>query len=140
MPAPFSLKTRLAQAGAIITTISLTPAVALAAGTGTAMPWDTPLQTIETDLTGPVAKAIGIIAVVLFGLAFAFGEHGSTLRKGLGIIFGLAIAFTATSFVSTFFGFTGGAGYLIAHAVVQTASHHASVITPASAKLPALAR
>ena len=55
---------------------------AWAAGSGTAMPWEGPLDTIMQSLSGPVAKAIGIIAIVLTGLGFAFAEGGSALRKG----------------------------------------------------------
>jgi len=78
---------------------------------GTAMPWETPLQTIQDSLAGPVAKAVGIIAIVITGLGFAFSEGGSTLRKGIGIVFGLAIAFTATTFISSFFSMTSGAAF-----------------------------
>ena len=78
---------------------------------GTAMPWETPLQMVQDSLAGPVAKAIGIIAIVVTGLGFAFSEGGSTLRKGIGIVFGLAIAFTATTFISSFFSMTSGAAF-----------------------------
>lgn len=84
---------------------------AWAAGAGTAMPWEGPLDTIMQSLSGPVAKAVGIIAIVLTGLGFAFAEGGSALRKGIGIVFGLAIAFTATTFISTFFNMTAGAAF-----------------------------
>lgn len=83
---------------------------AYAAGTGT-MPWEGPLDLLVASLTGPVARAIGIIAIVLTGLGFAFAEGGSVLRKGIGIVFGLAIAFTATSFITTLFGFSSGAAF-----------------------------
>ena len=73
------------------------------------MPWETPLQTVESSLTGPVAKAVGVIAIVVTGLGFAFSEGGSALRKGIGIVFGLAIAFTATTFITSFFNITSGA-------------------------------
>ncbi len=89
--------------------LAVTPA--WAAGAGPAMPWEGPLDTIMQSLSGPVAKAIGIIAIVLTGLGFAFAEGGSALRKGIGIVFGLAIAFTATTFVSTFFNMTAGAAF-----------------------------
>jgi type IV secretion system protein TrbC len=82
---------------------------AFAAGTG--MPWETPINEILNSITGPVAKAIGIMAMVLFGLVFAFSEHGSALRRGLGIAMGVSIAFAASSFGMTFFGFSGGAGF-----------------------------
>lgn len=84
-------------------------APALAGTTGTTMPWEGPLDTIQNSLTGPVAKAIGIIAIVLTGLGFAVAESGSVVRKGVGIVFGLAIAFTAATFVTTLFGATSGA-------------------------------
>ncbi len=82
---------------------------AYATTTGTAMPWEAPLQTVADSITGPVAKAIGVIAIAITGLGFAFAEGGSALRKGLGIVFGLAIAFTATTFLTSFFSVTGGA-------------------------------
>jgi len=82
-----------------------------ASGSGTAMPWETPLQTIADSITGPVAKAIGVLAIAITGLGMAFSEGGSWVRKGLSIVFGLAIAFTASSFALTFFNFTGGAGF-----------------------------
>lgn len=93
---------------AIAATLADAPA-AFAAGTG--MPWETPINSILNSITGPVAKAIGIMAIVLFGLAFAFSEHGSALRRGLGIAMGVSIAFAASSFGMTFFGFSGGAGF-----------------------------
>lgn len=84
------------------------PAYATTTGS-TAMPWEAPLQTVADSITGPVAKAIGIIAIAITGLGFAFAEGGSALRKGLGIVFGLAIAFTATTFLTSFFSLTSGA-------------------------------
>jgi type IV secretion system protein VirB2 len=82
-----------------------------AAGAGGAMPWDTPLTTIENDLTGPVAVAVTTIAVVLAGLGFALGGEGTFLRRGFGIVFGLAIALMGTSAIMTFFGAAGGAAF-----------------------------
>lgn len=84
------------------------PAIAGTTG-GAAMPWETPLQTVQASLSGPVAKAVGIIAIVVTGLGFAFAEGGSAMRKGIGIVFGLAIAFTATTFITSFFNVTSGA-------------------------------
>jgi len=80
-----------------------------AAAAGGSMPWDTPLTTIENDLTGPVAVAVTTIAVVLAGLGFALGGEGSFMRRGFGIVFGLAIALMGTSAIMTFFGAAGGA-------------------------------
>ncbi len=93
---------------ALLVIAAAAPALAGTTG-GTAMPWETPLQTVQDSLSGPVAKAVGIIAIVITGLGFAFAEGGSAMRKGVGIVFGLAIAFTATTFISSFFNLTSGA-------------------------------
>ncbi len=98
LPLSFGALTALASAG-----------VAHAATTTGSMPWDTPLTTIENDLTGPVAVAVTTIAVVLAGLGFALGGEGTFMRRGFGIVFGLAVALMGTSAILTFFGSTSGA-------------------------------
>lgn len=87
-------------------------AVALAAtpahAAGSGMPWETPLQAVVDSVTGPVAQAAAVIAVTIFGLGLAFSESGSGMRRGLSILFGLAISFAAASFFLNWFGFAGG--------------------------------
>jgi type IV secretion system protein VirB2 len=68
-----------------------------------AMPWEGPLQTIMQSISGPVAKIVGVIAIVLAGFGIAFGESGSGVRRLFQVVLGLAIAFTAASIVSTLF-------------------------------------
>jgi len=100
-------KPRLALAAPAALLAVASPAFA---STGaSAMPWDTILTTIETDLTGPVAAAVGVICCVIFGLSMAFGHEGSSLKKGMSILFGLAIAFTSASGILTVFGASSGA-------------------------------
>jgi type IV secretion system protein TrbC len=96
-----ALALALSSAAALVTT------PALAGGSG--MPWEGPLQQIVDSFTGPVAQAGGVIAVTIFGLGVAFSESGSGLRRGVSILFGVAIAFAAASFFMGFFGFGGGA-------------------------------
>lgn len=72
------------------------------------MPWEGPLQQIVDSVTGPVVQAAAVIAVVLFGAGVAMSETGSSMRRGLGILFGLSIAFAASTFFLDFFGFAGG--------------------------------
>lgn len=79
---------------------------ALAGGSG--MPWEGPLQQIVDSITGPVVQAAAVVAVVLFGAGVAMSENGSSMRRGLGILFGLSIAFAASTFFLQFFGFAGG--------------------------------
>jgi type IV secretion system protein TrbC len=80
---------------------------ALAGGAG--MPWEGPLQQIVESVTGPVVQAAAVVAVVIFGAGIAMSESGSGMRRGLGILFGLSIAFAASTFFLDFFGFAGGA-------------------------------
>lgn len=102
-------RSQTALIGAGVTLLLASPA--WASSSGTAMPWEAPLTTIQNSLSGPVAKAVGIIAIVITGLGFAFAEGGSAMRKGIGIVFGLAIAFTATTFLTSFFNITSGAAF-----------------------------
>lgn len=76
---------------------------------GAGMPWEGPLQKIVQSVTGPVVQAAAVIAVVIFGAGIAMSESGSGMRRGLGILFGLSIAFAASTFFLDFFGFAGGA-------------------------------
>lgn len=87
------------------TTLMCTPA--MAAGSG--MPWEAPLQRILESIEGPVAKVIAVVIIIVTGLSLAFGDMGGGLRRLLQIVFGLSIAFAATSFFLTFFSFAGGA-------------------------------
>ncbi len=84
---------------------------AMAGGTVSALPWDGPIASIINDLSGPLAKGFIIAAIVVTGLMWAFGEHGSSMRKVMGIAAGGALALAAVSFVGS--GFFGGAGALI---------------------------
>jgi len=78
-----------------------------AAGTG--MPWEGPLDQILNSIEGPVARIVAVIIITLTGLTLAFGETSGGFRKLIQIVFGLSIAFAATSFFLTFFSFGGGA-------------------------------
>ena len=80
---------------------------AMAAGSG--MPWEAPLQRILESIEGPVAKVVAVIIIIVTGLSLAFGDMGGGLRRLIQIVFGLSIAFAATSFFLSFFAFAGGA-------------------------------
>jgi type IV secretion system protein TrbC len=81
---------------------------AAASATTTGLPWEGPLQKILDSLTGPVAKILGVVAIVIAGFGIAFGEAGSGMRRIFQIVLGLSIAFTASSLVVSLFGFSGG--------------------------------
>jgi type IV secretion system protein VirB2 len=78
-----------------------------AAGSG--MPWEAPLQSILESIEGPVAKIIAVMVIIVTGLTLAFGDTSGGFRRLIQIVFGLTIAFAASSFFLTFFSFGGGA-------------------------------
>lgn len=76
---------------------------------GSSMPWEEPLQRILESIEGPVAKIIAVIIIIVTGLTLAFGDSSGGARKLIQIVFGLSIAFAASSFFLSFFSFGGGA-------------------------------
>lgn len=76
---------------------------------GSSMPWEAPLQSILESIEGPVAKAVAVIIIIVTGLSLAFGDTSGGFRRLVQIVFGLSIAFAASSFFLSFFSFGGGA-------------------------------
>ncbi|MBP7655843.1 MAG: TrbC/VirB2 family protein [Pseudoxanthomonas sp.] len=76
---------------------------------GSSMPWEGPLQSILDSIQGPVARIVAVIIIIATGLALAFGDTSGGFRKLIQIVFGLSIAFAASSFFLSFFSFSGGA-------------------------------
>ena len=90
-----------------LATVAVVAARAQAAGSG--MPWEEPLQQVLESVQGPVAKIIAVIIIIVTGLTLAFGETAGGFRRLIQIVFGLSIAFAASSFFLSFFSFGGGA-------------------------------
>jgi len=100
----------VAALGALAGVLATASPASATTTTGT-MPWDNILTTVQADLTGPVAVAIGVVCCVVFGLSMAFGHEGSALKRGMSILFGLAIAFSSTTGLLTVFGAGTGATF-----------------------------
>ena len=100
------VRQRFATACAFLLFAALT-APAYAAGSN--MPWEQPLQQILDSIQGPVAKIIAVIVIIMTGLTLAFGESSGGFRRLIQIVFGLSLAFAASSFFLSFFSFGGGA-------------------------------
>ncbi|WP_194285482.1 TrbC/VirB2 family protein [Komagataeibacter medellinensis] len=83
--------------------------VSSAWASGTGMPWENPLNEILESVQGPVAKIVSVIIITVTGLTLAFGETSGGFRRLIQIVFGLSIAFAASSFFLSFFSFSGGA-------------------------------
>jgi type IV secretion system protein VirB2 len=93
--------------GAASACILLTASTAYAAGSG--MPWEAPLERILESVQGPVAKIVAVIIITVTGISLAFGDTSGGFRKMVQVVFGLSIAFAASSFFLSFFSFGGGA-------------------------------
>ena len=65
-------------------------------------PWLDAITVLEGAFTGPIARGLSLIAIVVGGLMFAFGEGGSK-RALAGIIFGLGMAMGAANFLTWLF-------------------------------------
>ncbi len=99
---------RLTQTSSLaLIAILVSASSAFAAGTN--MPWEQPLQQVLDSVQGPVAKIIAVLIIIVTGLTLAFGETAGGFRRLIQIVFGISIAFAASSFFLSFFSFGGGA-------------------------------
>ena len=101
------LHSTLTLASASLGLLLLQSQLAHAAGSG--MPWEAPLTQVLESIEGPVARIVAVIIIIVTGLSLAFGDTSGGFRRLIQIIFGLSIAFAATSFFLAFFSFGGGA-------------------------------
>lgn len=89
--------------------VALLVALPAAQAAGSNMPWEAPLQSILESVQGPVARIVAVIIIITTGLTLAFGDTSGGFRRLIQIVFGLSIAFAASSFFLSFFSFAGGA-------------------------------
>jgi type IV secretory pathway VirB2 component (pilin) len=68
-----------------------------------ASPWEQAVNLLQTSFTGPLARGLSLVAIVIGGIMFAYSEGGSK-RTFAGIIFGLGMALGAVNFMSWLFG------------------------------------
>ena len=103
----FTWASRRLAVAVIVAAFSVTAKTAHAAGSN--MPWEQPLQQILQSIEGPVSKIMAVIIIIITGLTLAFGDTSGGFRRLVQIVFGLSIAFAASSFFLSFFSFGGGA-------------------------------
>ncbi len=65
-------------------------------------PWTQAVQALQTAFTGPIATGLALVAIVVGGLMFAFGE-GAAKRTLAGVVFGVGMAVGAVNFMSWLF-------------------------------------
>ena len=61
-------------------------------------PWENAVNVLQTAFTGPIARGLSLVAIVVGGLMFAFGE-GDSKRMLAGILFGVGMAIGAVNFM-----------------------------------------
>jgi len=95
-------RTLLEKAGFVLATTLVLAATASAQAQGNS-PWENAVNVLQTAFTGTIAKGLSLVAIVIGGLTFAFGEGGGK-RTFAGIVFGLGMAVLAVNFLSWLFG------------------------------------
>lgn len=96
-----SIPTMRARLGTLVTVtlaaLLLLPATALAQS-----PWERAAGNLESTFTGPLARSLALVSIVIGGLMFMFGEAGAK-RQISGIVFGGGLALFATQFLAWLF-------------------------------------
>jgi type IV secretory pathway VirB2 component (pilin) len=77
---------------------------ASAAAGGSALPWEAPLTRLEQSLSGPVAGAIAVIALVAIGVTLVFGgEWNEFARRSVYAVCAIAFIITAATLLTGLF-------------------------------------
>ena len=101
-----TIRHAVSMAASLSTVLVVLSSTAHAAGSS--MPWEQPLQQVLQSVEGPVAKIVAVIIIIVTGLTLAFGDSSGGFRRLIQIVFGISIAFAASSFFLSFFSFGGG--------------------------------
>ena len=94
-------RTKLVRIGALSFAACMLLAEDVFAQSGSS-PWVNAVQVLQTAFTGTIATGLALVAIVLGGLMFAFGEGGAK-RTMAGVIFGVGMAIGAVNFMSWLF-------------------------------------
>src|SRR3990170_1904230 len=90
---PRPLFTRLASALTLVLILGL-PTIAFAQQS----PWERAANNLAATFTGPLARSLALVAIVIGGLMFMYGEAGAK-RQISGIVFGGGLALFAAQFL-----------------------------------------
>jgi type IV secretory pathway VirB2 component (pilin) len=85
------------RAWIVLLTLLLFPASSFAQS-----PWERAAANLEASFTGPLARSLALVAIVIGGLMFMFGEGGAK-RQISGIVFGGGLALFAAQFLTWLF-------------------------------------
>jgi type IV secretory pathway VirB2 component (pilin) len=98
---------RPALGGLALGALACQPHLAHAATAGGALPWDAPLTTLRTDITGPVAFTISLLAMVACGAALVFGGEINEFIRRLIMVVLVAAFLVGVTNLATALGITG---------------------------------
>jgi type IV secretory pathway VirB2 component (pilin) len=93
-----SRRHRWRTVAATIAAILLAPVASYAQ----ASPWENAVNVLMVSFTGPIARGLSLVSIVVGGVTFAFGEGGSK-RLLAGIVFGVGMAIGAVNFMAWLF-------------------------------------
>lgn len=82
----------------IVILVHVAPAFALQANS----PWENAVNVLQLAFTSTIARGLSLVAIVVSGLTFAFGEGGSK-RVIAGVLFGVGMAVAAVNFLAWLF-------------------------------------
>jgi type IV secretory pathway VirB2 component (pilin) len=97
IPSSRSVRRRVVALWTTLTLLLAFPAIGLAQS-----PWERAASNLEATFTGPLARSLALVAIVIGGLMFMFGEGGAK-RQISGIVFGGGLALFAVQFLTWLF-------------------------------------
>jgi type IV secretory pathway VirB2 component (pilin) len=98
MPARFRTRSLRSATLLAVAVLLLAPATAFAQQS----PWERAANNLALTFTGPLARSLALVAIVIGGLMFMFGEGGAK-RQISGIVFGGGLALFAAQFLTWLF-------------------------------------
>jgi type IV secretory pathway VirB2 component (pilin) len=96
---PTRTKFRIAPPALLLAAVGI---LFLALPAQAASPWENAVDVLRDAFTGPIARGLSLVAIVVGGLMFAFGE-GESKRMLAGIVFGVGMAIGAVNFMAWLF-------------------------------------
>lgn len=97
----YSKQLRLAHSRVLVPVMLAVAVPAFAQGVG-GSPWENAVNVLRNSFTGPIATGLSLVAIVIGGLTFAYGE-GHSKKALAGIVFGVGMAIGAVNFMSWLF-------------------------------------